>query len=191
MGGRFGYLRVLAYACHMPHVFTPAASARSKCRGCGRNIEKGAMRFGECLPNPFGGGEMTLWFHPLCAAYKRPEPLLEALAQATDQAPPDAVTLEDVARRSFEHRRLQRIDGAERSPSGQAKCRFCHEPIPRDTWRIRIQFYEEGRFSSGGYLHLACREGYFETNQVLEQVLRFSASLTDAEREDLTRAARA
>jgi hypothetical protein len=27
---------------------------------------------------------MTLWFHPLCAAYKRPQPLLEALDQTAE-----------------------------------------------------------------------------------------------------------
>jgi hypothetical protein len=173
----------------MTHLFALAASARSKCRGCGRNIEKGVMRFGESLPNPFGGGEMTLWFHPLCAAYKRPDALLEAFGQAGDQAPPDRPELESVARKVLEHPRLTRIDGAERSPSGQAKCRFCHEPILRDTWRIRITHYEEGRFSPGGYLHLACGKDYFETNELLAQILHFSASLTDAEKEDLQQTA--
>ena len=52
----------------MPHVFEPAPTGRAKCRGCGRAIAKGELRFGERLPNPFAEGEMTLWFHPLCAA---------------------------------------------------------------------------------------------------------------------------
>ncbi len=56
----------------MPHVFEPAPTGRAKCRGCGRPIEKGEARFGERIPNPFAEGETTLWFHPLCAAYKRP-----------------------------------------------------------------------------------------------------------------------
>ena len=67
----------------MPHTFEPAASGRSKCRGCGRAIGRGELRFGERLANPFAeGAEMTLWFHPLCAAYKRPESMLEAIAEA-------------------------------------------------------------------------------------------------------------
>src|ERR1700749_1537489 len=97
---RLGHAPVLAYPAPMAHLFALAASARSKCRGCGRNIEKGAMRFGEVLPNPFGGGEMTLWFHPLCAAYKRPEPLLEALTQAGDQGPQERADLVRVAEKS-------------------------------------------------------------------------------------------
>jgi hypothetical protein len=145
------------------------------------------MRFGECLPNLFGEGEMTLWFHPLCAAYKRPQSILEALAD-TPEAVPDRESLERAAQKSIAHRRVPRIDGAERSPSGQARCRNCREPIARDSWRIRIVFYEEGRFSPGGFIHLGCRKVYFETGEVLDQVLHFSPALSGTEREELIRA---
>jgi hypothetical protein len=171
----------------MAHLFTPAASGRSKCRGCGQPIKRGELRFGECLPNLFGEGEMTLWFHPLCAAYKRPQPLLEGLADTTE-AVPDRENLGRAAQRSIAHRRVPRIDGAERSPSGQARCRNCREPIARDSWRIRIVFYEEGRFSPGGFIHLGCRKAYFETDEVLDQVLHFSPALSGTEREELIRA---
>jgi len=55
----------------MPHVFGAAPTGRSKCRGCGEPIAKGEVRFGESLPNPYAEGEITHWFHPLCAAYTR------------------------------------------------------------------------------------------------------------------------
>jgi hypothetical protein len=171
----------------MPSVFERAASGRSKCRGCAHPIAKAELRFGERLPNPFAEGELTLWFHPLCAAYKRPEALLEALPEA----PADLAArerLERVARAALAHRRLPRIDGAERAPSGQAKCRHCREPIERGSWRIRLAFYEEGQFSAGGFLHLACREDYFETGDIVEQLLHFSPGLDAAEREELRRA---
>jgi hypothetical protein len=171
----------------MPHLFEPAASGRSKCRGCARLIQRGELRFGECVPNLFGEGETALWFHPLCAAYKRPQPLLEALEEATESVP-DRESLERTALKSVTHPRVSRIDGAERSPSGQARCRSCREPIERGSWRIRIVFYEEGRFSPGGYVHLACRKAYFETGEVLDQLLQFSPALSDAEREGLIRA---
>jgi len=170
------------------HLFEPAASGRSKCRGCGQPIKRAELRFGECLPNLFGEGEMTLWFHPLCAAYKRPQALLEGLAETTTGVP-DRENLERAALRGVAHRRVPRIDGAERSPSGQARCRCCHEPIARGDWRIRIVFYMEGRFSPGGYLHLACRQVYFESGEVLDPILHFSPALTDSEREDLIQAA--
>jgi hypothetical protein len=167
----------------MPHVFEPAASGRSKCRGCGRALERGEIRFGERLPNPFGDGEMTLWFHPLCAAYKRPQPMQEALAQSTGTIP-NRDTLERVAQGSLALPRLARIDGAERA-KGQAMCRQCHKPIPRGQWRIRLGSYDEGQFSPLGFIHLACARDYFETADILEHVLHFSPTLGEAEREEL------
>ncbi len=171
----------------MAHLFEQATSGRAKCRGCGRHIDRGQLRFGERIPNPFAEGETTLWFHPLCAAYKRPEPLLEALGQALENVH-GREALERAARSSSAHRRLPRIDGAERAPSGQAKCRSCHQPIARGTWRIRLVFYEEGRFSPGGFLHFDCRKEYFENHDVLDAVLHFSPDLNEEEREELTRA---
>lgn len=170
----------------MAHLIESATSGRSKCRGCAQPIERGELRFGERVPNTFGEGDTTLWFHPLCAAYKRPQPLLEALAE-TAESVPDRDGLERAAQRSVAHERLQRIDGAERSRSGQAKCRSCHEPIERGSWRIRVVYFEEGRFAPGGYVHLACRKTYFEADEILDQVLRLSPALSDADREELIR----
>ena len=130
---------------------------------------------------------MTLWFHPLCAAYKRPQPLLEALEQTTESVA-DQESLRRAVLLSVTYPHIPRIDGAEKSRSGQAKCRSCHEPIERGSWRIRILFYEEGRFAPGGFLHLGCRSAYFETADVLEPVLRFSPALSEPERAELTRA---
>jgi hypothetical protein len=167
----------------MPHVFELAPSGRSRCRGCSRAIERGALRFGERSANPFAEGEMTLWFHPACAAYKRPEPFLEALSAASEVA--DKELLESAARRSLLHRRLPRIDGAELSPGRQAKCRHCRNPIERGAWRIRLVFFEEGMFSPGGFVHLECRGEYFETSDIREHVLHFSGDLTPEQLGDL------
>jgi len=89
---------------------------------------------------------MTLWFHPACAAFKRPAAVLEALAQTATEVP-EGAALDRTARASAAHRRLARIDGAERAPSGQAKCRQCRERIERGTWRIRLVFFEEAASS--------------------------------------------
>lgn len=171
----------------VPNVFEFASSGRAKCRGCGQPIARGELRFGERLPNPFADGEMTIWFHPACAAYKRPEPLLQTLAE-TPESVPDRETLERVARGSLEHRRLPRIDGAEQAPSRQARCRHCRETIERGTWRIRLVYFDEGRFSPGGYIHLGCRKDYFENGDILDQVLHFSPALGESEREELRHA---
>jgi len=170
----------------MAHVFEAALSGRSKCRGCGQQIARGEVRFGERLPNLFGEGDMTLWFHPTCAAYKRPESLLEGLGQATEVVP-EREKLEQLARGTLAQRRLVRIDGAERAKSSQATCRHCRERIERDAWRIRLVYFEEGRFIPGGTIHLTCAPAYFETTDLLERVLAFSASLGAEEREELKR----
>jgi hypothetical protein len=172
----------------MPHhVIEPAPSGRAKCRGCGSLIARGETRFGERLANPFSEGEMTVWFHPRCAAWKRPEPLLQALAEA-DATVPERDALQRVADIASAHARLQRVDGAERAPTAQAKCRHCHQPIARGDWRIRLSFWEEGRFTPGGFVHLHCGGAYFETGELAEVLLHFSAGLDEAERDALARA---
>ena len=170
----------------MAHVFEAAPTGRAKCRGCGELIGKGEIRFGERLPNPFAEGEMTLWFHPMCAAYKRPEPMLEALASPAGEVA-GRQKLELAAKGSIAHRRRDRIDGAERA-KGQAACRHCREPIPKGMWRIRLTFFDEGQFSGGGFIHLACIQPYFETTEILGQVLHFSRALTADDREELAKA---
>ncbi len=162
----------------MPHLFEPAPTARSKCRGCGERIAAGALRFGESLPNPFAEGETTYWFHPECAAFKRPEPFLEGLGSLAE--PPEEVArLEAEARLTVEHPRLARVDGAELDPSGRARCRSCRAAIAKGAWRVRLVFYEEGRFSPGGFVHATCARAYFETADLLPRLRRFSPLLDE------------
>jgi hypothetical protein len=171
----------------MPGILELASSGRAKCRGCGQPIARGELRLGERLPNPFAEGEMTHWFHPRCAAYKRPEVLLEALGEATEVVA-ERESLEQTARRGVAQPRLPRIDGAERSPSSQARCRQCKEPIAKGEWRIRLVFHQDGQFEPGGFLHLGCRSAYFETADVLEPLLHFSAHLTAEQQAELRHA---
>jgi hypothetical protein len=164
----------------MPHLIEEAPTGRAKCRGCGARIDAGALRFGEALPNPFAEGETTHWFHLDCGAFKRPEAFLEALAARTE--PLDGrEALEAVARAAVEHPRLARVDGAERSPTGRAQCRHCRDAITKDTWRIGLVFWEEGRFSAAGYVHVRCAPAYFGTRDVLPRVRRFAPGLADHE----------
>jgi len=166
------------------HVIEPASSGRAKCRGCGQSIKKGELRFGERLDNPFAEGEMTHWFHPDCAAFKRPEPLLETL-EAREEPLEDQERLISTARRGVAHRRLPRVNGAERASSGRAKCRSCHETIAKGTWRIPLVFYEEGLFSASGFVHPGCAAAYFETTDLLPAVRRFSPGLVEDDLREL------
>jgi hypothetical protein len=168
----------------MAHVIEPASSGRAKCRGCGNRIAKGVLRLGERLPNLFGEGDMTLWFHLPCGAYKRPGPFLEALA-ATAEPIGDAARLEQAARHALAHRRLPRIDGAQRAPSGRAHCRHCHELIELGTWRICLVYYQEGLFEPSGFVHLRCAPAYFETADVIDHLGHFSPALTEEDLADI------
>jgi len=164
----------------MPHVIEPAPTGRAKCRGCGEKVAQGELRFGESLPNPFAEGETTHWFHLECAAFKRPEPFLETLEARTEPLP-DAERLTAEARHGIAHRRLPRLSGAERAPSGRATCRSCRNPIEKGAWRIPLVFYEEGQFAPSGSIHVSCAQAYFETTDVLPRLKCFSAGLTEAD----------
>ena len=59
--------------------------------------------------------------------------------------------------------------------------------IEKGAWRIKLVFYEEGVFSPGGFIHLACREPYFETADILEHLLHFSRALSADDRVELQR----
>jgi hypothetical protein len=162
----------------MAHVIEPASSGRAKCRGCGEKIEKGELRFGEQLPNPYAEGEMTLWFHVPCAAYKRPAPLLEAM-ETTTETLERREWLASETRRGVAHRRLPRVNGAERAATGRARCRCCRELIEKGGWRVSLVYFDGGRFEPSGFIHASCSLEYFETDDVLERVSHFSPGLTE------------
>jgi hypothetical protein len=168
----------------MAHTIEPATSGRAKCRGCGRNIKKDELRFGERLPNPFAdGGDMTLWFHPLCAAFKRPEALAEVIG---DSSLPSREQLEQIIEVGIAHRRVVRVDGIQRAPSARARCRQCREPIVKDDWRIPLAFFEDGMFNASGYVHAGCATGYFGTAELIDRIVHFNAEvLSDQDLEEI------
>ena len=170
----------------MNHVIEHAASGRAKCRGCGGKIDKGELRFGEKEPNAFGEGDMTLWFHLPCAAYKRPEPFLEMLGGiqaeeiSTDEIS-NAHGLKQAAEFGIAHRRVPRLDTVDRAPTGRARCRSCRKPIAKDDWRIGLVFFEEYRFQPSGFIHAACAREYFGTIDLLDRILHFNPALVPEE----------
>jgi Poly(ADP-ribose) polymerase and DNA-Ligase Zn-finger region len=163
----------------VPHVIEPASSGRAKCRSCDQAIAKGELRFGERQPNSFGDGDMTLWFHLRCGAYSRPEAFLDT--EPPSPAEPTFEELVAAARFGIAHRRVPRLHGAERAPSGRAHCRSCRELIGKGEWRLALVFFEEFRFNAGGYIHLNCARAYFETVDLLDRIRHFSPDLTKSE----------
>lgn len=162
----------------MPDELSPAPSGRAKCRGCGRPIEKGALRFGECAKNPFAEGETLFWFHVPCAACMRSEKLL-ALLPGLETRLEDEPWIRKVAESGVRHHRLQRVAFAERASSGRARCRHCREVIEKGAFRIALQMFEDGRMNPIGFIHVPCAGGYFGTTDVLDRLLRLTPSLAE------------
>ena len=155
----------------MPDVINPAPTARSKCRACGLAIEKGGLRFGEADTNPYGEGETFRWFHLTCAALRRPERLGPTLESGTDLPElPDREQLLTLVKQGLDQPKLTRLARVSRAPSGRAQCRHCREAIQKGAPRAELEFWEEGRFSAGGFTHAPCASGYFETKDLLERI---------------------
>ena len=168
----------------MPHVIQPAPTARAKCRGCGKKIEAGELRFGDAVANAFGDGDALHWFHLLCGSYKRPETFLAAIEARTEPLE-DADRLIAAARFGIAHRRVPRIDGAERAPTGRSRCRSCRGAIDKGAWRARLVFFEEWRFVPSGAIHPGCARDYFETIDILARIQHFAPDLTEEELKDI------
>src|SRR5262245_30684196 len=163
----------------MAHTIEPAKTGRAKCRGCGEPIAAGTLRLGERVPNPFGdeGTETTLWFHIACAALLRPEAFLETIKSTTETIP-DRATLEQEAQLAVAQRRLPRATTATRAPTGRATCRSCKQLIEKDAWRIALIYFEDGRFSPSGFIHVKCAKDYLETTEIFGRLKHFSPDLT-------------
>ena len=123
---------------------------------------------------------MTLWYHPRCGAFKRPDVFLAGLeGESVDLE--DREELSDAARLGTTHRRLPRVDGVQKSSTGRARCRCCREPIAKGSWRIPLVFYEEGYFNPSGFAHLGCSSEYFGTTDILARLIHFSDGLTEGD----------
>lgn len=173
----------------MPHVIEFATTGRATCRGCGAPIAKDTLRLGESVPNLYAdkdGAESLHWYHPECAAYRRPEALLQAVA-GCELTLPDRDALVAVAAEGVAHHRLPRIDRAERASSGRAACRACRALIPKDAWRIALLFWQDGRLAPSGFVHATCASTYFETANLLDRLRRFTPGLTSTDLEALAR----
>jgi hypothetical protein len=163
----------------VPDVIETAKSGRSNCRGCGRGIARGQLRFGESLPNPYAEGESLFWFHLRCAACMRPEkfgPALETYAEPMVESE----WLRQAVDVGLAHPRLARLLRAERAPSGSAHCRQCRELVNKGSWRLALQMFEEGRMQPIGTIHAECAEAYFGTTQVLDRIERLTDGLDPA-----------
>lgn len=167
----------------MPHTVERAPTGRAKCRACGASIEKGAVRVGEAVPNTFAdtdGAEAMHWYHPRCAAYRRPEAYLQA-ATGTAVDIPDAAQLAAAATFGVAHHRVPRVHRAERAPSPRAACRACRTPIAKGAWRVSLLFWQDGRYVPAGFVHTHCAHTYFGTTDLGDRVRHATPDLAEAD----------
>ena len=73
------------------------------------------------------------------------------------------------------------LDGVQQAPTGRARCRSCRELIAKGQWRIRLVFYEEGRFEPSGFIHVRCANPYFETIDIIDRMRHFTPELGDGD----------
>ncbi len=171
----------------MPDVIEAAPSGRAKCRACQAKIDKGALRYGEAVPNPFGEGEALHWYHLRCGAEKRPESFAKALAE-NEQEIPERGLLAKIAAVGIDHPKLARLTRLERASSGRARCQGCHELIEKGALRLVLERIEDGMTSGAGFVHVACCKEYAgSTEGVAERMRRTSQDLSEEDFAELDR----
>ena len=172
----------------MPDVLEPAASGRAKCRGCREKIDKGALRFGEAVPNPFGDGDTTHWYHLMCAADARPDKL-DLVLSITEHEVPSRSELERAVAAGVENPKLALVQRAERSPSGRARCRQCRERIEKGALRVAVLNDPDPlAMPSTSFVHLSCAPAHVGRTGLLEKLERVSTDLEPADVDELSRA---
>lgn len=164
----------------MAHELEPAKSGRAKCRACKLTIEKGQVRLGEEVPNPFGEGAAKHWYHLRCGALRRPEAFLEALSTINEEA---GELVSDVERESLRalaepgtlYYRLCRFVKVEEATSGRARCQGCRKLIEKGQLRFVLERIEDGMVSGSGFVHITCAHEYAgAVDGVIERVKSLS-----------------
>jgi hypothetical protein len=180
----------------MAHIVETAKSGRARCRTCGEGIEKGALRFGEEVPNAFSesGGTTFHWHHLRCAAKKKPAELREALAAHPGPVP----DREEIDRLIAEYEPKQKPSAfpyAERAPSGRSHCGECHTVIAKGALRVALAREQEGPGplmmpATPRYYHAACAAAVIEDEpeKALADIRRNSRGLTPDDVDELSRA---
>lgn len=168
----------------MPHELELAKSGRAKCRACKAPIDKGAVRLGEDVPNPFGEGEAKHWYHARCGALRRPEAFAEAVESVNDEVAillPDSErkVLLEIAETGKIFYRLCRFVKVHEAPSGRARCQGCRELIEKGALRFVLERIEDGMVSGAGFVHITCAQKYAgAVDWIFERVER-SSELSD------------
>lgn len=172
----------------MGHIIEPAKSGRAKCRSCKKAIEKGSLRLGEEILDPFGSGGTThVWHHVDCAAEKKPDELKAAIADYPDEIP-GRDALEKKIAESMEKLPPSTFPYAEKAPTGRSRCMACESNIDKDTLRVAVEReVDTGTFKTkgAGYLHPMCAADFTGDEEMFEKVKANSRGLSDEQLAEL------
>ena len=171
----------------MSDVIEPATTGRAKCRRCGGKIEKGVLRFGESVPNVFGEGDATHWFHVACAAESRPQKL-EPVLRSTAVELPERTVIERAIEDGIKNPQLLMIKHADRAPTGRATCQHCREKIEKGTLRVAIERETEAAaMSAVSFVHARCIREHVGSTGLVDKLRRTSVELPQEEIDELVR----
>ncbi|MBY0549503.1 MAG: hypothetical protein K2W95_19660 [Candidatus Obscuribacterales bacterium] len=168
----------------MGHIIEAAKTGRASCRSCKKTIEKGDLRLGEEVDNPFAGGDKTYnWHHLECASLKKGAALKSAL-ETTEMDVPNKDELLKAASSNAKKEKPANFPYAEMAPTNRSTCLSCGEKIEKGNLRVAIETeVDTGGFMrrGPGYLHPSCVIGHTEADpeEMLEKVKANSTSLTD------------
>lgn len=168
----------------MADVIEQASTGRASCRFCKEKIGKGELRFGERVPNAFGEGEQTLWYHLRCGAERQPAKLKPVLDEFTGELP-DRSELDAIVASGLENPKLSMVQRVDHAPTGRAKCQQCHEAIAKDELRVGIDRDVEGQMPAVSYLHVRCAPAYLDAPGLGEKLKRLAGTLSPGEAEIL------
>jgi hypothetical protein len=174
----------------MPSVIEVAKTGRAKCRACKQSIAKDELRFGEEVASQFGDGESLQWYHLACAAEARPVELQPVL-EAYDGDVPNRAELLASLPGNARDLGLQKVQKAERAPTGRATCMQCKQPIAKGEWRVAVERdVQTGGVAvkGSGYLHIACATAFLQgSKEGLIARIKKRSELSPADADEVTR----
>jgi hypothetical protein len=160
-------------------IIEAAKSGRSKCGGCKKKIEKGALRFGEHNERY----DSYRWYHLVCGAALDAEDFVEAAKEYEgDVGDVDAIL--EKAKLVGQGTKTPRVEPA---PSARASCAVCAEKIePKGVLRGVLYYEVEAETWRKGNTHVGCMAAVsdLDRDSLIDQVIENSI-LDEEQREEV------
>lgn len=160
-------------------IIEPAKSSRSKCGGCKKKIEKGALRFGEHNDRY----DSYRWYHLACGAALDARDFVEA-ARESDHDVGDVDAILEEAKTVGQGTKTPRVEPAS---SARSSCVVCKEKItPKGVLRGVLYYEVDVDTWRKGNTHLGCMSEVADQDRddLIDQILENSV-LDDEQRDQV------